>query len=206
MGYVWWGLAVFLILCLSIYFLKIRLLFYFFRVPESKEAYVRFSFLHGLLSYTLYIPLTDSSISETQRKRADEEVTPEEAEKFFIQVKEKLEHIENLHYIIRSFLNKIEIHTFLWRTAIGMKDAAWTGVAAGSLWAIKGSVLSAAHRMMNMTAIPEIEVTPVFGQSIWKVECSCMISFRAGHAITAVIQLFFHRRSRKKRSNTGLFF
>lgn len=206
MIYVWWGLASFLIFCLAMCLLKVQLLFYFLRVPEKKEAYIRFFFLHGLLSYTFYIPFTKDSIPENLRKRAVEEVTSAEAEDFFVQVREKLEQIGNLNYIIRSFLNKMELRTFSWRTVIGMKDAAWTGTAAGSLWALKGSVISAVHRMMNMTVTPEIEVTPVFGQSIWKVECSCMISFRAGHAIAAVIQLFFHRQSRKKRSNAGLFF
>ena len=206
MTYLWWGLASIPVLILTICLLKVQLLFYFLRVPENKEAYIRFFFLRGFLSYTFYIPFMNGSPPETIRKRAYEEVSLEEAESFLVQVKEKLEHIENLYFILRSFLNKIEISAFSWRTAVGMKDAAWTGTAAGSFWALKGSIVSLVHRMTNMTAKPEIEVIPVFGQSVWKVEYSCMISFRAGHAIAAVIQLFLHRRREKKRSDAGLFF
>ncbi|OCA92246.1 DUF2953 domain-containing protein [Pseudobacillus wudalianchiensis] len=206
MAYLWWGLAIFLIFLFIACLLKIQLLFYFLRMPEKTEAYIRFFFFYGLLSYTFYIPFTKGQTSKSVRKKEYKEVSPREAEDFLIQVKEKLEYIESLQYIVRSFFKKIEIRTFSWRTVVGMKDAAWTGTAAGALWALKGSVISAAHRMVQMTARPELEVTPVFGQSVWKVEWSCMISFRIGHAISAVIQLFLHRRHRKKSSTAGLFF
>ncbi|MFK2824676.1 DUF2953 domain-containing protein [Bacillus sp. B190/17] len=203
MIYLWWGSAILAVILMILFLLKIRIFIHFLRIPGYKEAYIRFFLFRGLFSYTFYFPFKDDQAPDAVKKGMKEEVTFEEAQHFAQQAKGKLERVEHLHRVTRSFLKKIEIHTFLWRTAIGMKDAAWTGTAAGSLWALKGGILSAAGRMMKITAAPEIDVVPVFGQSIWKVECSCMISFRAGHAIAAVISLFFHRRRRKKHVKTG---
>lgn len=205
MAYLWWGLAIVPVLLLLVWFLNIQLLFYFLRVPDHAEAYVRFFFFHGLLSFTFYIPFTNKELASV-KKRVTATIPPQEAETFLAQLKERIGYIENLPQIALSFLKKVEVRSLTWRTAVGMKDAAWTGMLTGSLWAAKGSVLAAIDRLMKMNTRPDIEVTPIFGQSVWKVEGSCMISFRAGHAIAAVIQLFIHRRGRKKRSSAGLFF
>ncbi|WP_191991932.1 DUF2953 domain-containing protein [Bacillus aerolatus] len=196
MEFLWWGLAILAGLMLIVCLLKLQILFYFLRVPGHTEAHVRFHLFRGLLTYTFHIPL--KKLAEEGEEKVEKEV-----EQLAAQVKAKLKQAARLHAVIRSFLNKVEVRGLRWQTAVGMRDAAWTATAAGSLWALKGNAVSAVSRMVNMTARPELAVTPVFGQSIWKMECSCMISFRIGHAIAAVIQLFFRRRSNNKRVEDG---
>ncbi|WP_194841377.1 DUF2953 domain-containing protein [Salinibacillus xinjiangensis] len=122
---------------------------------------------------------------------------------FFDKLLDRLEMLKNfmstiqqIWPTIKSFLQKVRIHTLTWQTQIGMvDDAAITGTISGVIWGIKGSVIGMLHQYMNVLAAPKILVNPVFQKNIAATYLECMFSFKIGQAITAFMQI---NRQRKK--------
>ncbi|WP_203361477.1 DUF2953 domain-containing protein [Bacillus sp. REN10] len=210
MVYVWWILGFFffffVIICLS----KLRIFLDSFFEKENIDIKVRLELWNGLLSYTINVPfvklLTHSGKKppsllweQETKKSVKKELTYSEFEQMIENAKRFIQQVESLQAVIRTFLEKVEIDKVRWETVFGMKDAAWTGMAIGSLWAVKGSALSVASFLMRMTSEPEMTITPVFGRSTFRTEFSCMIAFRPGHAIVAVIQILSRWRSQKRK-------
>jgi hypothetical protein len=72
---------------------------------------------------------------------------------------------------------------------IGIGDAVYTGVAAGALWSIKGSIIGLLSNYLRMKEMPKLMVQPNFQQMITSTDLSCMFQFRIGYAILAGLKL-----------------
>ncbi|KKB37580.1 DUF2953 domain-containing protein [Bacillus thermotolerans] len=152
--------------------MNIYVLFYFSAKQGNIRAYIRLFLLGGWLRWTIHLPpkeVTDQSLEKANRAihRAGKEE----------------------FNVLLNMLKRVTIQSLRWDTVLGTKDAALTGMVTGVLWAIKGSLSSAASPFMKASMSPFTAVTPVFGRNVLETECSCMISLRAGHAIAGVIQL-----------------
>ncbi|MBB6452119.1 hypothetical protein HNQ94_000540 [Salirhabdus euzebyi] len=100
--------------------------------------------------------------------------------------------------VIVKFTKKIRVHSFQWKTYIGSTDASLTGIAIGSLWAIKGSMVGAIGQFTKLLNYPNLSITPVFQRNIFETNIQCMISFRIGQAIYAILKIVRQKNQQEK--------
>ncbi|PAQ16583.1 hypothetical protein CD798_00400 [Bacillaceae bacterium SAOS 7] len=210
MVYVWWVLGLLFFLVVIVCVSKLRIFIDSLVEKGNVDLTVRLELWKGLISYTVKVPfvklLTNRGkkppsllFEQKTNKTVEKEITYSEFEQILADTKRMIQQVESLQTVVRSFLKKVEIDDIRWETIVGMKDAAWTGMATGSLWAVKSSAMSVTSFLMRMTSEPKIAIHPVFGQSVLQTHFSCMIAFRPGQAIVAVIQILSRWRGQKRK-------
>lgn len=77
-------------------------------------------------------------------------------------------------------------------TELGLGDAAYTAVASGLVWSVKGKGLSILSYYFNIEkAKPVLLVIPNFNNPYYlRIDYSCIFEFRLGHIIIVIYQLF----------------
>lgn len=87
---------------------------------------------------------------------------------------------------------RVELHYLEWHTLIGLSDAAYTGMAVGGLWSVKGLVLSILYRICKKTKTrPEVTVVPHFTGPAFGLLLHCIFTVRIGHIMVTVIRMVF---------------
>ncbi|MBM7644821.1 hypothetical protein JOD45_001028 [Scopulibacillus daqui] len=82
-----------------------------------------------------------------------------------------------------QLLKWFKIKHLMWRTKVGLDDAALTGISAGVIWMIKIQLIRLIDEWFVLKKRPVIDVWPVYQSFAAETEFSCMISFRLGKAI-----------------------
>lgn len=82
----------------------------------------------------------------------------------------------------------LRIEELEWRTEIGTGDAAATGLAVGSLWALKSTVVGVLARYHVFLRAPRLAVTPAFDKPRFALEIRCIFRFSLGDIIVAVLK------------------
>jgi Protein of unknown function (DUF2953) len=80
-----------------------------------------------------------------------------------------------------------ELHQLRWHTTIGTTDAASAGTLAGIIWTMKGIVQQLISLNIQVTKPLDIQVNPVFHTAVFHSNFQCIVSFRTGKAIQAII-------------------
>lgn len=142
----------------------------------------------GFLGWTFKIPQKTGKQKEPQRQEEDkskgkvlEQLPPPgkmlDFGKTFLQINVWL-------------IEHIKCTRFIWKTRLGIGDAAATGIGGGLLWGIKGFLLSILKRTVDSEAcMTEIDVTPVFNSEAIRTEFDCIFSLRTGYIIIACFRL-----------------
>ncbi|WP_152657337.1 DUF2953 domain-containing protein [Oceanobacillus sp. CFH 90083] len=85
-------------------------------------------------------------------------------------------------------LKEMKILEFKWWTKGGTGNAFTTSVANGTVWAVKGWLVSYLSRHLQFLVNPQIHVQPDFQNSSLQTRFSCMISFRLGKTILGIMR------------------
>ncbi|WP_102345281.1 DUF2953 domain-containing protein [Bacillus sp. Marseille-P3661] len=183
--------------------------------------------LFGLITYKYEAPLikidkeTGSVVVENEQKVGEEEkqktirkrktkITPKETLNGLEKAKDFLQKVVGLHSIVRRMLSHFSVSKFEWKSSIGLGDAAYTGMATGFLWTIKGTVVGVVSQYMKLKARPDLAVTPLFQENFSHTRFIGIFSFRIGYAIVAALSIVRHWKSTKggqqhvRTSNSGL--
>lgn len=82
----------------------------------------------------------------------------------------------------KRVLRHLVIETLEWRTNVGMEDAMLTALVSGSLWAVKGTVIS---RLSSYSPIEKINllVEPDFSNRWLRSQINCIARMRMVHII-----------------------
>lgn len=181
----------------------------------------------NLITYTIDIPLVkvdpeDASIIVKEEKKMGNQdaskisgdtkkITPTKIINNIKKVKELLNHVVGFHRIIRRFFSHIHITDLEWKSGVGVGDASHTGMIVGGLWTVKGSMVGLVSHYMKLKAKPNISITPYFQHLYSETHLTCMISFRIGYAIGAVLRILKYWKHHVKggkhhvrTSNSGL--
>lgn len=202
-------LIIFLLFILLFYSsLKIHIQYY--HEKDNDQLTIKFLGLYGLFRYKINVPVIkidkDSPSIVTKKKVEQgkggnnhnvdkEKFTPEDLIKTITDMKNLVHHVVDLYStIVRKFLKKITVTKLQWDSTIGVGNAAYTGMAAGALWAAKGGLIGLITHFMNVPEIPKITVNPHFQKVITQTSFTCMIQFRVGNAILAGIAMIKHWR------------
>ncbi|OCA91388.1 hypothetical protein A8F94_05900 [Bacillus sp. FJAT-27225] len=174
----------------------------------NNELQIQFRAWFGLIRYAITIPVlnvesnppgleAEGSKGINGEEDTGGRLSAEELVSMLEEIKEILDRIIGVQPIIKDFLAHVTVRKFEWKTAFGTGDAAITGVLAGAIWAIKGSVAGLASEYMKLKVKPDFMVTPYFQFKTAGTMLTCMFTFRAGKAISAGIKLFAHWKGKK---------
>ncbi|MEH7176502.1 DUF2953 domain-containing protein [Neobacillus vireti] len=198
-------LFIIILLLLLIIFSKLTIHLTYFHHNDNDELTLKFSIWFGLIKYTMNVPLIkiddnspsivvkentkmgDSGESEASQKEA--QITEDDIISKWNNAKELIQHVFNLQVIVSKFLKRIVIKHFEWHSLVGIGDAAHTGVIAGALWTIKGSIVGLISHFLSLKNMPVLSVTPHFQLAIIQTRITCIIQFRIGYAILAGLKL-----------------
>lgn len=183
---------------------KLTVLLTYFHHNDDDDLKIEFRIWFGLIKYTVNIPLikvddnspsiilkgkTDNAQQETTRDTKVNQITLHDMLNSLKNYKEVIKHVVHFNKIVKRFLEKVSVKQFAWNSVIGVGDAAHTGMMAGTLWTIKGSVVGMLSHYVKIKKMPYIMVDPDFQQTIVRTKLSCMIQFRIGYAILAGLKL-----------------
>ncbi|MDF2570752.1 MAG: hypothetical protein K0R55_2356 [Sporomusa sp.] len=93
--------------------------------------------------------------------------------------------------IYRCYINRLVASTHCekldLRAVYGFDDAAFTGLMMGVFGAARGLLLTSLHNRLILDAKPNINITPVYGQSHFEIDFRCIFRIRLGNVITATM-------------------
>lgn len=149
------------------------------------------------LTYTYHVPklaVDEDTVSlnvktEREGEASKRKLTAEDMLSRWRTVQRFLENVADAHRVVKQFFSRITVSRLAWTTRFGLGDAAWTGMAAGAIWAAKGNIVGLIGHYMQLEKTPELSVDPVFQAEYMETELSCMFSFRIGHAMKAAFAI-----------------
>jgi hypothetical protein len=188
------------IIALVIFFTKIYIQISYQHEKDMDELNIKITFWK-IISIQKKINLNQLETSNLQQKEwMNEKEEPEEdelTEGFIKKAKKTFRLAQNVIPIVNEFLKKITVHSFEWKTKIGSKDASIAGMLTGALWGVKGGIVGVISQRMKLKELPTLTITPLFHQSTISTSLQCMISFRVGKAIYAIMQLVKYKEKYK---------
>ncbi|CAG9608904.1 DUF2953 domain-containing protein [Pseudoneobacillus rhizosphaerae] len=202
----WLIIALIIIIILLVTFIltKLTVILDYYHGNDNDHLKLEFKIWFGIIKYKKEIPMIkidDNSptivVKEKTKKGRDEKTSKEEEKQidkkdilnYLHNTKELLNHVVKLHNISKSFFSKVSVRRLEWHTVIGVGDAAYTAVATGGIWAVKGSILGIISHNMKLKEMPRMTVTPYFQYKVSQTRIRCMIQFRIGQAMLAGLKL-----------------
>ena len=138
----------------------------------------------------------ENSFSLKDKKAADEgdERASRPVERDFT-----LERLRGIWEVLKGVLRKTAITRFRWFSELGVRDPAWTGIASGFGWALKGIVVGAIGQWMRWQTRPDLGIRLSFMEFRVTTFLECMFRIRLGQAILAAIKLFIFWKKLNKQ-------
>ncbi|MFK9091177.1 DUF2953 domain-containing protein [Bacillus salipaludis] len=219
--WLWISLSILLFLFILIIFSKITILVNYYHHNDNDDLKVELRVWFGLIKYKMNVPLIkidDNSPSVVVKSHSHmgdaaapnpehrvNQITKKDVTTNFKKMRELLEKVFNFHVIVRKFLRKVTIKKLEWDSFVGVGDAAYTGMATGALWAIKGGIIGLLSHYLRLKEMPDLSVTPHFQAAVIQTRFSCMFQFRIGHAILAGLKLikFWKGGNPRAKSNNN---
>jgi hypothetical protein len=197
-------LIILFILLVTIVLTKLTVILDYYHGNDNDHLKLEFKIWFGIIKYKKEIPMikiddnSPSIVMQEKTKLGKNEKTSNEDEtqidkkdifNYFNDAKQLLLHVVKLHHIVRNFLRKVSVKRVEWHTVIGVGDAAYTAVATGGIWTIKGSIIGVISHYMKLKEMPRMTVTPYFQYKVTQTRFRCMIQFRIGQAMLAGLKL-----------------
>jgi len=206
---------VLLLLCLALiilifflsFFIKLDLQVEYLKDNENDHLRVGFKMLQGLIGYKVKIPVIDwrgYGLNPSIRMKSEWKASPgsereEEIEAgiLFPYLIGKIPPLHKIHFIALRLLRingwilkHVKCKKFLWKTRLGFKDPAFTGISAGMLWIVKDYLYRKLRgNVKEMLDKPEIQVLPNFEEKRLQTQLNCIFTLTLGHIIIAGIRL-----------------
>ncbi|MFC4321089.1 DUF2953 domain-containing protein [Litchfieldia salsa] len=202
-----WVFIIFLVIIAILFLIiisKLTVLIQINHSPKSQDVRIKLSTWLGLIRYTIHIPLMKldddsasvvvkheekSNLKKENAKNKSEKFSPDEIIRAIKDSEKIIEHVANLHRIIKKFFKKVTISKLEWHSVFGIGDAAHTGIFVGLGWSVKGCLLGVISQYMRLKGQPHITITPLFQQLNSETKFECMFHFRVGNAMLAGIRL-----------------
>ena len=210
-------LKFFLILLISIvfiaiilYMMPIKMKLKTIRVKDDDIISIRVKTLYGIVNLRFEVPFLDIEfVNNKLRLKYRAKVESGKKNKLltklskiftaddFNNMKRFFHHDPVFFETMKSYWSKrLIIDDFSFIFKYGTRDAAFTALIYGALWAIVGSVLAILNNNLRFNT-KDIVITPYFDRETVNIEFSCIIKFKFGDIINTGIMLFRRRIQRK---------
>lgn len=135
-------------------------------------------------------------LSNTESKRS---IDTEDVESWLNRVQELIERVQDFYPILRQTLRHVYCEKLQWQTVIGTGDAAATGTLIGLVLGIKNMLASMLSYYISLQEMPRISVEPMWNATIIRTELSCVIFFRVGRVIVALVRIVIKMKKGRAR-------
>jgi len=190
--------------------MPIRIKFKTIRVKDDDIILIRVKTLYGIVNLKFEVPFLDiefvnNKLSLKYKAKVESGKTNKLLKKLskvftaddFNNIKRYFHHDPVFFEKMKSYWSKkLIINDFSLILKYGTRDAAFTALIYGALWAIVGSVLAILKNNLKFST-KDIVITPYFDRETVNIEFSCIIKFKFGDIINTGIMLFGRRLQRK---------
>lgn len=195
----------FIILIVLVLFSKITVTLVYQQQEFNNHLTLQFSLLFGMIRLKKEIPslsldrdLKSVEIKDNQGER--KEWTIDDTKESMEKMQDFVREMENTFRFIKLFLTNVHIKKWEWVTSFGVRDAYYTALLSGSLWAIKGGIEAFLYQFCQVKKQPILEVRPQFSASTFSLYFEGIISVQIGHAIKVAYR-FKKRNVRRIRKH-----
>lgn len=177
------------------YFFSIRVAFHISIEKQMKgfifiiKADLYFFPAHRLLQYQFKEPdfqlLSIFEKMQENSRRLKERAMNTGLKAFFIRF-----GLRDYKLMAKTALHYTTVENIHWTTAVGLQDAMHTGIGTGSIWAIKGIIISFISINSRMERL-HLEVDPDYNRQIFSSTLNCIIRIRIVHIIFIAVYLIY---------------
>jgi hypothetical protein len=169
---------------------------------DNDKIILEFKTLFELIKYKIEIPFIDLTMKKnglpflkmsTEVKKGQTEELSEE-KKSIVTLKEMkaiYRKVKCFFYThekgIRYILGRLKISSFLWKTEVGVNDAAFTGMVSGILWIFQEQMIILLRNHAKCNEMNS-KVMPHFNKEVFKTTLHCIIKVKIGYIIIAGIK------------------
>lgn len=195
------------LIILIVWFTSVRIEIVYKRIAENDRIEVELSIYKRLIKYRftvnmLQLESLSKGVKVTKRAKVGERdkikkkkktwITPRVIERFQRNFARLLHNVHDLNHILIQTMKHVQGEKLEWRTSIGLGEASATGAIVGAVWAIKSALVAVLAHYISLHVRPHLHVFPEFQREIFNVHLLCILRFRIGHAIIAVIRIAVH--------------
>ncbi|CAG7641671.1 DUF2953 domain-containing protein [Paenibacillus allorhizosphaerae] len=199
-----WVAGILCFVLLIILFSKIRMRVSFNRQDTNDDLLIDVSALFGLIHLRYSMPvfqfkgMLEGLELKTEQVNANaghlignqhRHITIEKVRRAFHNVQLLLQHCFHFHDWLKAGLSHVHCDRFVWKTSIGLDDAANTAISVGTLWGLKTSLLGYVFRFVHLETEPKLQVMPMFNQMRFEMEAVIEAYVRFAFALKAGILL-----------------
>ncbi|PTM58632.1 DUF2953 domain-containing protein [Desmospora activa] len=200
------GIAVLFFVVMIVSTVRIRLLYR--RQGEDDEMSVHVRMWAGLLRFQYRFPqfrLTSEGVDVKEKTKAPlSGKKPAWFETIGLKTLQRVRQdwrilkyrVIGLYDVFYRFLRHVTCERLIWKSHLGTGDAAETGVITGLAWGVKTSLVGMLGSYIDWLVRPRLDVVPHFQERRLETELDCMIRFRIGHAILAILRLLMRMRGK----------
>jgi hypothetical protein len=190
-------------------FLRIRFEVAYYRKGKDDHLKVEMAALGGLIRYKTEVPVIDMDqyfLKPFLKMEADIEGVvshPVDETGMIVQIpvavilrklpiylRNGMRYLDRYQTALRGFCKSIRCHRLRLTTTIGLGDPAYTGIASGTIWGLKGFIYRIFRSNIgSMLKPPEFSVVPCFNDTCFKLDFNCIFDLRIGHIIIAGLQI-----------------
>ncbi|MFD0680972.1 MULTISPECIES: DUF2953 domain-containing protein [unclassified Paenibacillus] len=123
-------------------------------------------------------------VSNTEKK-----ITKKTIKEAFDAMRDLLSHCFQFHQWLLNTLGHIHCTRVVWKTSVGVGDAAETALTTGMVWGLKTSLLGFVFRFIKLDTRPELMVEPKFNEVKFSTEVLCLARIRLYYIMLAGFHL-----------------
>ncbi|MCM3734332.1 DUF2953 domain-containing protein [Bacillus cytotoxicus] len=186
------GIGILILLLLFILLSKLSLKVSLLYTETEKQCLleVKIWMIHYTFDVLERIEKQQRKTSQKIDKAGEEGGTEDKFVAWLDSVAEIIKRLQEIHTMIKDFLQKVKINNWRWRSQIGTGDAASTGLVTGYVWSVKGMIVGITGHYVHIISAPQLEITPIFQGKTMASHCELTASFRIYRAVKAAIRLF----------------
>ncbi len=192
------------LLCVVISFISFKIKISFIKKEDEDNPKLSIIALSGLIKREIIIPYKDimydleketfeksNSKLKTKEKSDNKESIFSKLDNYKKKYMNTKKYYNALYPPIHDFLTKqIKIKDFKWITHMGCNDAGATALLSGVLWMIKGKIVSFLKNIF-VSDNTKINIVPIFNNSVFKTDLTCIIHIKIGYIITTLIKIAY---------------
>ncbi|QKG84283.1 DUF2953 domain-containing protein [Kroppenstedtia pulmonis] len=197
----------------------VRVFVVYYRRGEDDQLKTQIRLLWGLIRLRYEMSMADLTEKGLQvkekgvpkspgkKKRRRKRITLATLQRWARESRYLQERIVHLYDVLRRFFSQVVCERLTWVSDIGTGDAAETGVLTGVVWSVKTTMIGMLGSYIRWGRSPDLDVRPFFEKEILDTNLNCIIRFRVGHAILAVLRLLtrIHGKGSEKNWQSTLY-
>ncbi|WP_438445553.1 DUF2953 domain-containing protein [Gorillibacterium sp. sgz5001074] len=199
-----WTLLVLAVVVLAAWVSNVKIQIFYSRVEDNDRFYVLVRGLYGLVRYKYEVPIIkfrglhkgidfkSEKVNELNSSLIDESVGNIDREKilrYYDKFKRALQATFDMKEWVKDTLAQTCCTDMKWITRVGIGDAPETAITTGLVWTVKSSILGYLFKFIKRDVKPDIRVIPMYNQTVFSTEISCIAQIRLGQAIFAGLHL-----------------